>query len=180
MNRKQKEELQLLLKARRRADRVLAKRRQAEQEKLAHKMRREASQELMQKYTRELTALAQKSGILGLAETAALQLGASLTQEVSYHVYYGMATSSLQQTFEIAERGELRASYLALRILWGQPEALKEAEIRVYPKGRITFHNSLLPVFPFFWRHNPQILQKMLASALEHPHPPSAPLQTGA
>lgn len=180
MDKKQKKQLRFYLKARRRADKVLAKRRELEREKQVHEMRKETNQELKTRYTLELTTIAQESGILPMAELAALQCGGMLLQEVSYYVYYGLATSSLQQTAEIAENGELRASYLALRITWGEPEPSNEVEIRVHKNGLITFHNSYLPLFRFVWRRNPQLLQKMLTSALEHPRQHTGPIKTGA
>lgn len=177
MDRKQKEELRFLLKARKRADKVLAQQREDAQKKLDYKMRKEANHELMEQYTQELTALARESGILAMAEQAALALGGSLTKQVSYYIDYGFSTSSLQHILAIEDQGKLRASHLALRIIWGQTDALLEAEIRVHQNGQITYHNCILPVFPFFWRHYPQLLKKMFTSALEHPRPSSEPVK---
>lgn len=178
MNRKQKDELRFLLKARKRADKVLAKRREAEQKKLDYKMAKETNQELMERYSRELTALAQESGILAMAEQAAQDRNGNLVQQVSYYIYYGLSTNNLQRNVEISGRGELRAAYLALHIIWGQPDEMKEAEIRVHKNGQITFHTFVLPVFPFFWRRYPQLVRNMLTKALENPRPPSVPVKT--
>lgn len=180
MDKKQKQRLRFYRKARRRANKVLAKRHELEHEKQVHEMRKETSQELKNRYTLELTTIAQESGILPMAELAALQCGGLLTQDVNYYIYYGPATSSLQQTAEIAQHGELRASYMALRITWGESETVNEVEIRVHKNGLITFHNSYLPLFRFVWRRNHQLLQKMLTSALEHPRQRTAPVKSGA
>ncbi len=175
MDRKQKEKLRFLLKARKRADKVLAKRREAERKKLEHDQRMQANQALVKEYTRQLTALAQDSGILSLAEQAALQRGGSLSQAVSCYIHYGLSSSSLQHATGVGSPGELRASHLALRIIWEESGASKEMEIRVHANGSITFHNSFLPVFPFVWRSSPQLLQKMFAYALNHPGSPAIP-----
>lgn len=175
MDQKQKERLRVLLKARKRADKVLAQRREVERKKQDRDKRLEANQELMKQYTQELTALAQESGILSMAEQAALRCGGSLAQEVSCYIYYGISGSSFQNALGAAHPGELRASHLALRITWEEVGVSNEAEIWVHKKGQITFHNSFLPIFPFIWRRNPRLLQKMLASAMKHPRPP-APL----
>lgn len=175
MDPKQKKRLDILLKARKRAEKVLAERREAEQKKRDHQMRKEANQELMKRYTMELNAIAQESGILALAEQAAQERGGHLAQQVSYYVDYGPSTSILHLSLVTEVQGELRASYLSLRIIWGQPEALQEVEVRVYPNGQITYHNCILPVFPFLWRRYPQLLPKMLKRALEHPRPAPSP-----
>ncbi len=179
MDKKQKEQLRILLKARRRANKVLAKRHELEREKQVYQARKETNEELKNRYILELTTIAQESGILPMAELAALQCGGLLTQDVSYYIYYGLATSSLQQTAEIAEHGELRATYLALRITWGEPECMNEVEIRVHKNGLVTFHNSYLPLFRVVWQRYPQLLQKMLTSALEHPRQRTAPVKNG-
>lgn len=171
MDRKQKEQLRVLLKARKRADKVLALRQEAVLKKQNHDKRLKASQELKKQYTQELTALAQESGILALAEQAALQRGGSLAKEVSYYLNYGLSGSSFPNPLGIAGQGELRAAHLALRIRWEADGACYEAEIRVHKNGMVTFHNSRLPVFPFIWRRRAQLLQKMLDSALKHPRP---------
>jgi hypothetical protein len=175
MDRRQKERLRFLLKARKRADKVLAERREVVLKKQERKQRLEANQELMKQYTQELTVLAQESGILTLAEQAAARCGGSLAQEVSYFVYYGLSSSSFQNALGVADQGELRASHLALRINWQRDSVLNEAEILVHKNGQITFHNCLLPIFPFVWRSYPHLLETMLASAMNHPRPP-APL----
>lgn len=172
MDRKQKEQLRILLKARKRADKVLAGRREVARKKLEHDQRKQANQALMEQYTRELTALAQQSGILSLAEQAAHLRGGNLAQEVSYYIDYGLSSNHLHQALMDENQGNLCASHLALRITWGEAGALKEVEIRVHKNGLITFHYSPLPIFPIIWRHYPQVLEKMLASALNHPRPP--------
>src|SRR5512133_2454100 len=147
MDQKQKERLRILLKARKRADKVLAGRREAERKRLEHNQRKQANQVLMQQYTSELTALAQESGILAVAEQAAHLCGGALAQEVSYYIDYGLSSTNLHQAILDAAQGELRASHLALRITWGESGALKEVEIQVHKNGLITFHNSPLPIF---------------------------------
>ncbi|PKO16355.1 MAG: hypothetical protein CVU39_08300 [Chloroflexi bacterium HGW-Chloroflexi-10] len=179
MDRKQKEKLRFLLKARKRADKVLAKRLEAEQKKRDIKTRKEANQELIKQFTEELTVLAQECGILALVRQAALDRGGNLAQQVSYYMDYGFSTSRLQQhVLELENQGVLRASYLTLRISWGQPDTLYVAEIRVYKNRQIRFHNFILPVFPFIWRRNPRLLQKMLTKALEHPRQYFAQVKT--
>lgn len=175
MDRKQKEQLRFLLKARKRADKVLAKRREAERIKQEHQNRLANNQELMKQYAQQLTDLARECGMLSMAEGAALQRGGSLAQDMSYYVDYGMSSSNLQHAIGVADKGVLCASHLALRITWEAGGALNEAEIRVHKNGSITFHNNILPVFPLIWRIYPAILQKMLASAMNHPHTPAAP-----
>jgi hypothetical protein len=177
MDRKQKERLRFYLKARKRADKVLTSRREAQQQKLDHEQRLQSNQELRKQYAQELTALAQESGILSMAEQAALTRRGSLAQEVSYYVFYGLSSSSMQHATGVGTQGELRASHLALRITWEEAGMMKQVEIRVHKKGYITFHNSFLPILPFIWRVYPQVLQKMLASALSHPGSGAGPEQ---
>ncbi len=175
MDRKQKERLRFYLKARKRADQVLEKQREIKRKKLDHEKRLETNHELMRQYTQELTALAQQSGILSMAEQAALQRGGSLAQEVSYYMDYGLNSSNLQHVTGIADQGVLRASHLALRITWEQDGESNEVEARVHKTGSITFHNFFLPVLPIIWRWKPQLLQMMLTRALQHPRAPSGP-----
>lgn len=179
MDKKQKERLRFLLKARKRADKVLAERREAVRKKQEHDQLLEANQALMKQYTLELTNLAQDSGILSMAEQAALLRGGSMVQQVSYYVDYGLNSSRLVQTYAVAEHGDLRASHLALRITWEETGTMNEVEVRVHKKGQITFHNFFLPIFPFIWRGHPQVLQKLLASALDHPVHPTGLPKTG-
>lgn len=174
MDQKQKQELRFLLKARKRAEKVLAEQEKARQEKLNYEARKEANRRLMEQYAQELTVLARQSGILDLAEQAALKREGRLIQQLGCYVDYGLSTSCMQRALVAAEEGnqaELRAAYLSLRIVWGQPEALKEAEIRVHRGKYITFHHLPLPIFPFIWRLNPQLLPYMLEAALAHPRP---------
>lgn len=175
MDRKQKEQLRVLLEARKRADKVLADRRENERKKAALSAMKAANQERMKQYARALTAQAEVSGLLALAEQAARQRGGILKKEVGYYVDYGFNTSNLQRALVAVEQGhdqgELRASHLSLRIIWGE----HEAEARVHRGGRITFHNSLLPVFPILWRRFPKILEWMLERALGKPRRAKAP-----
>jgi len=180
MDQKQKEELRILLKSSRRAKKVLAKRRAADRERRVQKMRQMSNFELMNQYSEELDELAQECSILPMIEIAALQLGAQLKREVSYYLYYGLGVSNLQQTDEVAKTGQIRASYLSLKLIWGETDVLNEAEVRVHLNGLVTFHNTPLPIFHFVWKRNPQILQRMLALALEHPRHRPAEAKTRA
>jgi len=169
MDRRQKEELRFLLKARKRAEKVLAARREAEQKKLEYKLRKDANQELMKQYREELTSLAEECGILAMAEQAAAQRGGSVSQQVSYYLDYGMVSSSVEHILVMEERGELRAAYLVLKFSWQEAGVLNEVEIRVHKHGQITFQHCFLPIFRFVWRCKPEWLQKMFTRALEHP-----------
>lgn len=178
MDQKKKEELRFLLKARKRAEKVLAEQQKARQEKLDYEARKEANRKLMEQYADKLIALAQESGILTLAEQAALERGGRLLRQVGCYVDYGLSTSCLQQSMVAAEQpGELRAAYLSLRVIWGEPSALKEVEIRVHKRGQITFHYLPVPIFPFVWRRKPQLLHKMFENALAHPRPTAEPVK---
>lgn len=181
MDKKQKEELRILLKSRKRAQKVLAQRREVEQKRLEYKMQKEANQELIKKYTEELNTLAQECGIQTLAEQAAHERSGSLLKRVSYYIYFGPGIDFFRHSLEFEEYGELRASHLSIRILWKQPDhEWVEVEIRVHKNGQITFHNSIFPVFPFIWRQNPKLLNKMLVNALQHPRPATEPLPRNA
>lgn len=174
MDQKQKETLRFLLKARKRAQKVLAEREKARQEKLNNEARKEANRRLMEQYAQGLLALAQQSGVFTLAEQAALEREGRLIQQLGCYVDYGLSTSCMQRALVAAEQGdqgELRAAYLSLRIVWGPPEAPQEAEIRVHRGKYITFHHLPVPIFPFIWRLNPQLIPKMLAGALASPRP---------
>lgn len=175
MNRKQKEQLRFLLKARKRADKVLAERREAKLKKLDHERRLEANQELKKQYTQDLTALAEESGVLAMARNAALQRGGDMTQQLSCYVDYGINSSRLVQTYAVAEHGELRPSHLAVRVTWEESGIVNEVEVRVHRKGQITFHNSFLPVFRFVWHRYPRLLHYLFDSALAHPTCSSLP-----
>lgn len=175
MDRKQKERLRFYLKARKRADKVLAKRREAERKKLESCQRKEANQELIKQYTQDLNALAQESGILAMVEKAAAVRKGSLSQEVCCYVDYGLNSSSLEQAIMDSNRGKLRASHLALTITWESTGGLNEAEVRVHKNGQITFHHNPLPIFPFLWRKYPHLLQRMIDGALHHPRPALLP-----
>ncbi len=177
MDRKQKERLLFYRKARKRAEKVLAKKHEAKQEQIDHDRRKQANQELLQRYTQELNALAQKSGILSMAEQAAFSCGGSLSQEISCYVDYGLSSSCLQQAFMDSNQGKLRASHLALTITWESTGGWKEAEIRVHKNGQITFHHIPLPVFSFIWKRYPQLLQQMLDGSIKHPRPASLPVK---
>lgn len=175
MDRKQKERLRFLLKARKRADKVLSARREAQRKKQEHAQRTQANQDLLRRYTSELNLLAEQCGILILAEQAASLCGAELAQNVSYYMDYGLSDSNFQRAFVEEKSGELKVSHLAIRVIWQEAGDLLEAEIRVHKNGQVTFHNSFIPVFPFIWRRYPHVLQKMLTSAMQHPRPCSAP-----
>ncbi len=172
MDRKQKEELRILLKARKRADKVLAARREAAQEKLDRSMRKAANQDLMQEYTRAFTARAEKCGILALAEDAARQVNGCFFTKMNYYIDYGVNTSHLTGVFFAYKDGVLRASFLSLFILWDEGKAKCEVEIRLNKNGAITFHHSPWPIFPILWKHFPQVLPKMLAQAMQNPRKP--------
>lgn len=171
MDQKQKQEL----KASKRADKLLAEQQQVEREKQDYQQRITANIALKKQFTQDLTAIAQESGILALAEEAADTRGGRLVQEVSYFVDYGTAACCVPANVVDTRSGKLRAGYLALRITWEENGQMNEVEIQLAPNGQITFHNSLLPVFAFIWRRNPQILQTMLGSALEHPRTATSP-----
>ena len=177
MDRKQKERLRFYLKARKRAEQVLAARRAAEQQKLEYQQRKEASQDLQERYTEQLTALAQECGVMALAEAAARERAGSLTCRVSFYLDYGIASSHLQHAIGLKDQAVLRASHMVLAIRWDAQGTPREAEIRVYPKGYITFHNSFVPVYPFVWRRFPGVLRKMLEWALAHPTDAPAPVK---
>lgn len=172
MDRKQKEQLRVLLKARKRADRVLAERRAAQQEKLERKMHQVANQELMRQYTEVFTALAERSGILALAEQAARACNGRVTTRMSYYIDYGFNINRLQLTVMTYKDGVLRASHLGIFIDWCEGQETHEVEIRYQRGDVITFHNSRWPVFPFIWKHFPKILPRMLADAMAHPRRP--------
>ncbi len=172
MDRRQKEELRFLLKARKRANKFLAERREIEQEKLDRKLHKAANQELMRQYTQELTGLAEKSGILALARQASQAVGGSLSTKMGYYIDYGMNTSHLSGTFFTYKDSVLRASHLSVIINWEKGLEKAEIEIRVSRNGVITFHNSPLPIIPLVWTHFPKVLSKMLAAAMAHPRPP--------
>lgn len=172
MDRKQKEELRFLLKARKRANKFLAERRELEQEKLNRKLQKAANQELMRQYTQELTNLAEQSGILALAEKASQSVHGNLSTKTSFFLDYGMNTSHLGGAFLTYKDGMLRASHLSIFVRWTRGLEEVEIEIHVNKNGVITFHNSPLPIIPFVWKHFPKVLPKMLASAMAHPHPP--------
>jgi len=156
----------------------MAKQRAFERERLDRSKRRETNLTLMNEYTQKLTEIADQSNLLPMIEIAALQLKAHISRQVNYYLYYGLGASSLQQTEEVAREGQLRATYLSLKVTWEVPQIINEAEIRVHMNGLITFHNSLIPIFLFVWRHNPELLQRMLSSALEHPHQHPVPAST--
>jgi hypothetical protein len=180
MERKQKEQLRTLLKARRRANKVLAERREAQQKKLERAKRIETNQERKQQFTQQLTLLAEQSGILYLAEQAALLRGGSLSKELSCYVDYGLSSSCLQQACMDAAQGELKPSHLALFIRWEASGAPQEVEVRVHKNGEITFHNSPVPILPVLYRFFPHLLHVMLDSALAHPRPAALALKMQA
>lgn len=173
MDQKQKEQLRVLLEARKRAEKVLAKQHEAQRKKQEYEKHRMVNQELIDQYTRELTVLAQACGILPLAEEAACQRGGKLTCKLACYLDYGFKNNELQRTLAAVEqgtlRGQLRPSHLELWITWNEGNLAREVEIRVHTKGQVTFHNSLLPIFPFLWRRYPHLLEKMLNRALQHP-----------
>lgn len=173
MDDRQKKELQILLKSRKRGNKILARQRELRREQTEHHLHLEKNLALMEQYTQKLTTIAGECGLLQMVEKAAQYCNGTLLQKVSYYVDYGLAASSLALTDDVTEAGELKASYLALRITWGEPESMKEVEIHVHLNGMVTFHNSWLPVFRFVWRHSPSILKNRLANALQHPRPPS-------
>jgi hypothetical protein len=166
---RQKKELQILMKSRRRAKRILAKRRSLDRERQKRLDHRERNLLLKIEYSEHLTKLTQESTLLPMLEAAAQQLGARLTQEVSYYLYYGFGMFALQQTEEVASQSELRAGYLVLRLTWERENRINEAEIRIHMNGLITFHNSWIPIFRFVWGSRPWILHRMLDSALANP-----------
>ncbi|GAP12407.1 hypothetical protein LARV_00142 [Longilinea arvoryzae] len=172
MDRRQKEELRILLKARKRADKVLAERREAAQEKLDRNMRKAANQELMQEYTRKFTALAEKCGILALAEEAARKVNGCFFTKMSYYIDYGMNTSHLSGAFFTYKDGVLRPAYLGIFITWDEGEAKKEVEIRYAKNGAVTFHHSRWPIFPFIWKNFPKVLPQMVDQAMKNPRKP--------
>lgn len=178
MDKKQEEQLKILLKARKRAEKVLAERKAAEQKKLEEKQHKQATQEKLKQYGRELTEKAQECGMMAAAEQAAKERNGELKKQVSYYMDYGLSTSNLHRALNIPEYGELRASHLSLRIIWNQADAWKEAEIRVYYSGQVTFHNFILPVFPFIWRRKPEWLRRLLLRALQNPRPTTQPAQS--
>lgn len=172
MDRKQKEELRILLNARKRADKVLAERRAKQQEMLERSEQKAANQELIRQYTLELTARAETSGILALARQAAETLGGSICTRLSCYLDFGIHTSRIHRTVMTYKDCVLRASHLSIFIDWTENKEQREVEIRYHRNGAITFHHSPLPVYPIVWRKFPRVLQNMLAGALSHPHPP--------
>lgn len=175
MNEKQKEQLRILLKSRKKAEKVLAERRAAQQQKTEQNQRRQSNRELAQRYALELEDLARECGLLALAEEAAAMHGGSLDRQVSYYMDRGMSTACLQDALPEANKGELRASHLVLRVIWQEEKTTLEVEIHISKNGGVTFHNWPLPVFPFIWRRQPRVLPTLFARANRHPRRVSAP-----
>lgn len=169
MNRKQKEQLRFYQNARKRADKVLAERREAQQKKLENAQRVEENRLLLERYTHDLTDLAQQSGILELVRAAALEMDGMFTSEVNCYVDYGISSSAFQRVLLETQRGTLKVAYLALRVRWPEGDLWNQVEVHVFPDGRITFHQFLLPVFPFFWRRNTRLLKFLMEDALRRP-----------
>ena len=169
MDEKQKRELKILLRSRRRAKRMLAKRNILDRERKERLNRRERNLLLKNQYSQRLNELANESTILPMLEAAEQYLGACLTRTVSYYLYFGFGLLALQQTEEVAQESQLRAAYLDLLLTWNSGNQVNETEIRVHMNGLITFHNSLIPIFRFVWRNHPEVLQRMLDSALRNP-----------
>ncbi len=172
MDRRQKEELRILLRARKRADKVLAARREAAQEKLDRSMRKAANQELMQEYTQQFTTLAEQCGILALVKEAAQKVNGCFFTKMGYYIDYGMNTSHLTGAFFTYKDGVLKASHLGIFVTWGEGEAKREVEIRYNRNGAITFHNSPLPVFPILRKIFPRLLPGMVDRAMRNPRKP--------
>jgi len=172
MDRKQKEQLDFLLKARKRSEKVLAERHAAEQAKLTRQEMKAANQESIRQWTAAYTAKAARSGILALAEQAAKDRGGHLFTRMSCWIDYGMSTSRYRTAILKTEDGKLRPAHLGIFIVWDSGENKKEIEIRIHRFGTVSFHNSILPVYPFIWKYFPAALEKMLASALAHPRKP--------
>lgn len=172
MDRKQKQQLRIFLRARKRAEKVLAERRALQQERVERNLQKATNQELMQQYTQAFTALAERSGILALAEQAAREHNGSLTTKMGYYLDFGVHTSRLHRTVMTYKDGVLRASHLSIFIEWGEGKDRHEVEIRYNKDHAITFHNSYLPVFSLIWKHFPKVLPKMLADAMAHPRYP--------
>ncbi|MRR31730.1 hypothetical protein EG834_15675 [bacterium] len=172
MERKQKDQLRILLEARKRADKVLAARRAVEQEKLDRQSMKAANQESIRQWTESYTAKAARSGILALAEQAAAERNGHLFTRMSCWIDYGMSTSRYRTAILSTKDGKLRPAHLAIMVVWDSAEGKKEIEIRIHRFGTVSFHNSILPVYPFIWKHFPAALQKMLANALAHPRKP--------
>ncbi len=176
MDRKQKEQLHTLLKARKRADKFLAERRAVQQEALERDMRKAANQELMQQYTLTFTRFAEQSGILALAEQAAREHDGCVTTKMSYYLDFGINTSRIHRAVMTFRDSVLRASHLGIFISWSEGQQKCEAEIRYTKNHIITFHNSRLPVFSFIWKNFPKVLPRMLADAMAHPRAPEPPI----
>jgi len=172
MDRKHKEQLDFLLKARKRAEKVLAERQAAEKVKLTRQEMKAANQESIRQWTASYTAKAARSGILALAEQAAKDRGGHLFTRMSCWIDYGMSTSRYRTAILKTEDGKLRPAHLAINIVWDAGENKKEVEIRIHRFGTVSFHHSILPVYPFIWKVFPAALEKMLASALAHPRKP--------
>ena len=172
MDPKQKKELQILLDARKRADKVLAERNAKQQDMLDRSEHKAANQALIHQYTLELTARAEKSGILALARQAAEARGGRMSTKLSCYLDFGIHTSRIHRTVMTYKDCVLRASHLSVFINWVEDREKREAEIRFHRNGAITFHHSPLPIYPILWRKVPGVLPKMLAGAMAHPHPP--------
>ncbi len=172
MDRKQKEQLQTLLKARKRADKFLAERRAIQEEALERELRKAANQELMKQYTQTFTSLAEQSGILALAEQAAREHDGCVTTRMSYYRDFGINTSRMHRAVMTFRDSVLRASHLGIFISWSVGQEKYEAEIRYTKDHIITFHNSRLPVFSFIWKNFPKVLPRMVADAMAHPRAP--------
>lgn len=172
MERKQKEELRILLNARKRADKVLADRKARQQEMLDRSERKAANQELIRQYTLDLTARAESSGILALAQQATEARGGRMSTKLSCYLDFGINTSRVHRAVMTYKDCVLRASHLSIFINWVEGKEKREAEIRFHRNGAITFHHSPLPVYPILWRRFPRLLQSMLAGAMAHPRPP--------
>lgn len=172
MDPKQKKELQILLDARKRADKVLAERNAKQQDMLDRSEHKAANQALIHQYTLELTARAEKSGILALAQQAAEARGGRMSTKLSCYLDFGIHTSRIHRTVMTYKDCVLRASHLSVFINWVEDREKREAEIRFHRNGAITFHHSPLPIYPILWRKFPGVLPKMLAGAMAHPRPP--------
>lgn len=171
MDRKQKDQLRILLNARKRADKVLAERKAAQEAQLERKEHIAANRELIHQFMEDFTRRAESCGILALVRQAAAARNGCVTTQMSCYLDFGTHTSRLHRTVMTYKDCVLRPSHLAIFIDWDEGKEKREAEIRYNRNGAVTFHHSPLPIFPIIWRKYPQVLDRMLAGAMAHPRP---------
>ena len=169
MDPKQEKQLQILLKARNRANKILAKQHKAREDAEKQRIHYLENWQSLRDHGKLLLDISRECGLYTLMEAAAKDHGGKLIKEVNYFVDYGPGARYLAQTKEFQNIFVYRTTYLALIIQWEEAGLLKELEVRVRRNGLVTFHNSRFPVFRFMWVKNPDILRRKLENALLRP-----------